>query len=38
MEAVKPIPSAAELERAEKQRVKELKDYRAKRQKVWYLK
>ena len=38
MEAVKPIPTAAELEAAEKQRVQDLKDYRAKRKKVWYLK
>ena len=38
MEATKPIPSAADLEREERQRVKELKEYREKRQKVWYLK
>ena len=38
MEAVKPIPTAADLEREEKQRAQDLKDYRAKRQKVWYLK
>lgn len=37
MEAVKPIPTAAELERAEKQRVKDLKDYRKNKPKVWYL-
>ena len=38
MEPTKPIPSAAELEAAEKKRVQELKDYRARRQKIWYLK
>lgn len=38
MEAVKPIPTAAELEAAEKQRVEDLKEYRKNRQKVWYLK
>lgn len=37
MEPTKPIPSAAELEAAEKIRLQELKDYRAKRKKAWYL-
>lgn len=37
MEAVKPIPSAADLERAEKERVQALKDYRKNKPKVWYL-
>lgn len=37
MEAVKPIPTAAELEAQEKQRVQALKDYRKNKPKVWYL-
>ena len=37
MEAAKPIPTAAELEAAELQRKRELKEYRKNRQKVWYL-
>lgn len=37
MEAVNPIPSAAELEAAERQRVQDLKDYRKKHKKAWYL-
>jgi len=37
MEAAKPIPTAAELEAAEKIRLQELKDYRSKRKKAWYL-
>lgn len=37
MEAVKPIPTAAELDAAEKERVQALKDYRKKKPKVWYL-
>ncbi len=38
MEPTKPIPTAAELEAAEKQRVEDLKNYRANKPKVWYLK
>ena len=38
MEAMKPIPTAAELEAQEKQRVQDLKNYRANKPKVWYLK
>lgn len=38
MEPTKPIPSAAELEAAEKKRVQELKNYRANKPKIWYLK
>ena len=38
MEAVKPIPTAAELEAAEKKRVQELKNYRANKPKIWHLK
>jgi hypothetical protein len=38
MEAVKPIPSAAELEAQEKERVHALKEYRKNKPKVWYLK
>lgn len=37
MEAAKPIPTAAELEAQEKERVKALKDYRKNKPKVWYL-
>jgi hypothetical protein len=38
MEKPNNVPSAFELDAEEKKRVQELKDYRAKRQKVWYLK
>lgn len=38
MAAPKPTPSAAELERAEKQRRKELQEYRKNKKEVWYLK
>lgn len=38
MEAAKPIPTAAEKEAAEKERVQALKDYRKNKPKVWYLK
>lgn len=38
MEAVKPIPTAAELEAAERQRVKDLKQYREDHPKRWFMK
>ena len=38
MEPTNPIPSAAELEAKERQRRKELQEYRANKPKVWYLK
>jgi hypothetical protein len=37
METPKHIPTAAELEAAELQRKRELKEYRKNRQKAWYL-
>ncbi len=37
MEPKKPTPSAAEIEDAEKQRRKELREYRKNKQTVWYL-
>lgn len=34
----KPIPTAADIEAADKKRVQELQDYRKKHPKVWYMK
>lgn len=38
MEKPVNIPSAADLEAAERRRVQELKDYRKKHPKVWFMK